>query len=154
MRLTTILDFFSLCTSFFWELRRPFPVESARPSAKEQFLAGGSACDNERMARAEGPLHRLLLALLNKANLARIPVLELSRRERRSLQAGRVRHDAVEPDSFRRRLQRRRERDPRRARRALPHLLAADFCFHLSARLLGRGCRGSYPGFLCDDTGR
>ena len=99
----------------------------------------GSPCDNEQTERVEGPAHRRDLALLNKANLTKIPGLELSQCERRNRQAGRVRHHALEPDCFRCRLQKQRAGNPCSTRRALPHLLAADFCFHLPTRLLESG---------------
>jgi len=114
----------------------------------------GSPCDNEQTERVEGPAHRRDLALLNKANLTKIPGLELSQCERRNRQAGCVRHHALEPDCFRFRLQKQRARNPCSTRGALPHLLAADFCFHLPTWLFDPGRRGPHAGFLCDDTGR
>jgi len=99
----------------------------------------GSPCDNEQTKRVEEPRHRRDLALLNKENLTKIPSLELSQRERRNRQAGRVRHHALEPHSFRCRLQKQRAGNPCGTRRALPYILAADFCFHLPARLFDPG---------------
>jgi hypothetical protein len=99
----------------------------------------GVPCDNQQTERVEGPARRRNLALLNKGNLPRILGLELSQRERRNHQAGHIRHHAVEPHSFRYRLQRQRAGNPCGTRRALPHLLAADFCFHLPTRLLDPG---------------
>jgi len=91
----------------------------------------GAPCDNVQTERVEGPAHRRDLVLLNKANLTKIPGLEFSQSERRNRQAGHIRHHALEPHSFRFRLQRQRAGNPCGTRRALPHLLAADFCFHL-----------------------
>ena len=129
----------------------------SRGSAAAANLAGripnGSPCDNERTECAQGSAHRLLLVLLNGTDLPRVVILELSPQEPRNLQAGCVRHDALESHSFQRQLQGRREREPRSARRALPHLLAADFCFRLPPRLLSRRRRGSHTGFLCHDSG-
>ena len=102
-------------------------------------ISCGSPCDNEQTKRLEGLAHRRDLALLNKANLAKLPGLELSQSERRNPQARRIRHHALEPHSFRCRLQRQRGGNPCGTRRALPHLLAADFCFHLPTRLLESG---------------
>lgn len=99
----------------------------------------GAPCDNVQTERVEGPAHRRDLVLLNKANLTKIPGLELSQRERRNRQAGHIRHHALEPHSFRFRLRRQRAGNPCGTRRALPHLLAADFCFRLPARLLNPG---------------
>src|SRR5436190_806826 len=110
--------------------------------------------DNVQTERVEGPAHRRDLVLLNKANLTKIPGLELSQHERRNRQAGRVRHHALEPDCFRWRLQKQRAGNPCSTRRALPHLLAADFCFYLPTWLFDPGRRGPHAGFLCDDTGR
>ena len=141
-----------LLAAVLWR-RCSFRVKPGRPSPKEPFLADGSPCDNERTEGAQEPAFRLSLDLLNKRDLSRILVLELSPRERRNLQVGRVRHNALESHSFWRQLQQRRERHPRSARRALPHLLAADFCFRLPARLLSRRRRGSHTGFLCHDSG-
>ena len=115
-------------------------------------MPDGSPCDNERTACAQRPAHRRF-GLVNKMDLRRVLVLELTPPQRRNAQAGRLCHDALESHSFRRQLPEWRERYPRGARRALPHLLAADFCFHLPARLLGRGRRGSHAGFLCHDSG-
>src|SRR5215831_7958352 len=64
----------------------------------------------------------------------------------------RIRHDALECNHFRRRFERKRDGNPRRAGRALPHLLAADLFFYHAARLLTRGRRGSDAGLLCEDT--
>jgi hypothetical protein len=114
----------------------------------------GSPCDNEQTERVEGPAHRRDLALLNKATLTKIPDLELSQRERRNRQTGHIRHHALDPDCFRCRLQKQRAGNPRGTRRALPHLLAADFCFYLPTWLFDPGRRGPHAGFLCDDTGR
>ena len=114
----------------------------------------GSPCDNEQIKRVEDPGHRRDLPLLNRADLTKIPGLELSQRERRNRPAGRVRHHALEPYSFRSRLQKQRAGNPCGTCRALPYLLAADFCFHLPARLFDPGRRGPHAGFLCDDTGR
>ena len=99
----------------------------------------GSPCDNEQIKRVEEPGHRRDLPLLNRANLTKISGLELSQRERRNRPAGRVRHHALEPHSFRSRLQKQRAGNPRCTRRALPYLLAADFCFHLPPRLFDPG---------------
>ena len=44
----------------------------------------GSPCDNEQIKRVEEPGHRRDLPLLNRANLTKIPSLELSQRERRN----------------------------------------------------------------------
>ena len=143
----------SVLAAVLWR-RCSLPAEPGRPSQKEPFLADGSPCDNQRTERAPGPAHRVHLALFNKTDRPRLQSLELSRHERRNHQAGRVRHDALKSHSFHRQLQGRRERYPRSARRALPHLLAADFCFRFPARLLGRGRQGSHAGFLCHDTGR
>ena len=95
--------------------------------------------DNGQTKRVEEPAHRRDLALLNKANLTKIPGLELSQRERRKGQRGRVRHHALEPHSFRCRLQRQAAGSRCGARRALPNLLAADFWFHLPTGLFNRG---------------
>jgi len=114
----------------------------------------GSPCDNEQTERVEGPAHRRDLALLNKATLTKIPGLELSQRQRRNRQAGRIRHHALESYSFRYRRQRQRAGNLCGTRRALPHLLAADFCFHLPTWLFDPRRRGPHAGFLCDDTGR
>ena len=99
----------------------------------------GAPCDSVQTERVEGPAHRRDLVLLNKANLTKIPGLELSQRKRRNRQAGHIRHHALEPNSFGFRLQRQRAGNPCGTRRALPHLLAADFCFRLPARLLNAG---------------
>lgn len=80
---------------------------------------------------SEGLEHRRDLALLNKAGLTRIPGLELSQRKPRNRQAGHIRHDALEPDPFRCGLQKQGAGNQCGTLRALPHLLAADFCFHL-----------------------
>ena len=114
----------------------------------------GSPYDNQQTERVEGPAHRRDLALLDKANLTKIPGLELSQRERRNRQAGHVRHHALESHSFRSRLQKQRAGNQCGTRRALPHLLAADFCFHLPTWLFDPGRRGPHAGFLSDDTGR
>ena len=143
----------TLLAAVIWR-RCLFRMETGGPLPEEPFLADGSPCDNERTECAQGPAHRLTLILFNKTDLPRLLVFELSPPERRNLQAGRVRHDALESHSFRRQLQDRRERHRRSACRALPHLLAADFCFRLPARLLGRGRRGSHTGFLCHDAER
>ena len=132
--------------------RGPFRVEAGRPSREGPFVAAGSPRDNERTEYARGPAHRLPLVLFDKIGRLRILVLELSPQKRRNLQTRRVRHDALESHSFQHQLQERRERHPDSARRALPPLLAADFCFRLPERLLGRGRRGSHAGFLCHDT--
>ena len=99
----------------------------------------GSPCDNEQIERVDEPGHSRDLALLNKANLTKVHGLELSQRKRRNRQAGHVRHHALEPHSFRCRLQKQRAGNPCGTRRALPYLLAADFCFHLPARLFDPG---------------
>lgn len=114
----------------------------------------GARCDNVQSERVEGLGHRRGLALLNKANLTKISGLELSQRERTNCQAGHIRHDALEPDPFRYGLQRQRARNQYGTRRALPHLLAADFCFHLPTWLFDPRRRGPHAGFLCDNTGR
>ena len=75
-------------------------------------ISRGSLCDNEQTKRVEEPRHRRDLALLNKANITKIPGLELSQRERTNRQAGRVCHHALEPHSFRCRLQKQRAGDP------------------------------------------
>ena len=95
----------------------------------------GSPCNNEQTKRVEEPGHSRDLALLNKANLTKVHGLELSQRKRRNRPTGRVRHHALEPHSVRRRLQKQRAGNPCGTRRALPYLLAADFCFHLPTRL-------------------
>lgn len=92
-----------------------------------------------KIERVEEPRDRRDLALLNKANLTKIHGLELSQRERRHCRAGRVRYHALEPYSFRFRLQKQRAGNPCCTRRALPYLLAADFCFHLPTRLFDPG---------------
>ena len=112
---------------------------SAAAADLAEQIQRGSPCDNEKTERVEEPGHRRDLTLLNKANLTKIPGLELSQRQRRNRQAGRVRHHALEPHSFQWRLQRRKAGNPYGTRRALPHLLAADFCFHLPTRLLEPG---------------
>ena len=117
-------------------------------------ISRGSPCDNEQTERVEGPGHRRDLALLNKANLTKIFGLELSQPQRRNRQAGRVRHHALESYSFRWRRQRQRAGNQCGTRRALPHLLAADFCFHLPTWSFDSGRRGPHAGFLCDDTER
>jgi hypothetical protein len=96
-------------------------------------------CDNVQTERLEEPAHRRDLVLLDKAHLTKVPSLELSQRERRNRQAGHIRHHTLEPHSFRFRLQIQRAGNPCGTGRALPHLLAADFCFHLPARLLNPG---------------
>lgn len=80
---------------------------------------------------SEGLGHRRDLVLLNNASLTKIPGLELSQRKPRNRQAGHIRHDALEPDRFRCGLEKQRAGNQCGTRRALPHLLAADFCFHL-----------------------
>src|SRR5262245_39574455 len=116
----------------------------SRGSAPAGHLADqiprGSPCDNAQTKRVEEPGHRRDFALLNKANLTKVHGLELSPLEQRNRQAGRVRHHALEPHSFRCRLQKQRPGNPCGTRRALPYLLAADFCFHLPTRLFDAGC--------------
>ena len=72
----------------------------------------GSPCGNQQTERVEEPGHRRDLALLDKATLTNIPGLELSQRERRNRPARRVRHHALEPHSFRSRLQKQRAGNP------------------------------------------
>ena len=141
----------TLLTPKIWR-RCPFGVAPG-PSSPEPF-PDGSSCGKDRMECGRGPARRLILILFYKTDLPRLLMLELSARERRNLQAERVRHHALESHSFRRQLKDRRERHARSACRALPHLLAADFCFRLPARLLSRGRRGSHAGFLCHDAER
>jgi hypothetical protein len=130
----------------------------SRGSATADGLADqiprGWPCDNQQTERVEGPAHRRDSALLNKASLTKIPGLELRQRERRNRQARHIRHHTLEPHSFRCRLQKQRAGNQCGTRRALPHLLAADFCFHLPTWLFDSGRRGPHAGFLCDDTER
>ncbi len=66
-------------------------------------------------------------------------------------QPGSVLDHAMERDPLLRGGQRQRERENEEgARGALPHLLAADFRFHLPARISGERCTGSDAGFFCD----
>jgi hypothetical protein len=126
--------------------------ETALPSAEAPGAAAQSALTAGPLAHEQGTIHAVAealqsrgsalagdLALPNKANFTKIPGLEFSRSERRKHRAGRIRHYALEPHSFRRRPQRQRAGNPCGTRRALPHLLAADFCFHLPTRLLDPG---------------
>lgn len=110
--------------------------------------------DDEQTERIEEPAHRRDLTLLNMANLTKIRPLELRQRERRNRPQGGVRYHTLEPHSFRSRLQKQRAGNPCGTRRALPHLLAADFCLHLPTWLFDAGCRGPHAGFLCEDTAR
>src|SRR5438046_10463770 len=55
----------------------------------------------------------------------------------------RVRHDALERHSVQRRFEIGGEANSFSARRALPHVLAANLFLHHAARVLARGCRGS-----------
>ena len=100
------------------------------PEIREPALPSAEAPD-QQTEHVEGPAHRRDLALLNEASLTKIHGLELSQRERTHRQARHIRHDTLEPHSFRCRLQKQRAGNPCGTRRALSHLLAADFCFHL-----------------------
>jgi hypothetical protein len=59
----------------------------------------------------------------------------------------------MEPDIFREQIGERRTNDARRAGRASPDVLAADFLVYLPTRLFNAGCAGPHAGFLCEDTG-
>ena len=80
--------------------------------------------------------------------------LELCQRERRNRPAGHVRHNALESHSFWNRLQNQRAGNQCGTRRALQHLLAADFCFRLPTWSFDPGRRGPHAGFLSDGIGR
>jgi len=58
----------------------------------------------------------------------------------------------LESHTFSRKLGKRRAEGTRRARRALPNLLATHFLVCLRTRLFSRGCAGPHAGFFCDDT--
>ena len=141
-----------------WSLKfeNDFVAQFSRCFASAGDLADqiphGVRCDNVQTERVEGPEHRCDLILLNKANFPKVPVLDFSQCERRNRQEGRIRHHPLESHSFLFRLQRQRAGNPCCTRRALPHLLAADFCFHLPTWFFDPGRRGSHAGFLCHDT--
>ena len=79
-----------------------------------------------------------------------IPAREAKRRCRARAEPGSVLDHALECDPLLRDSQRRSNgEDAEGARGTLPDLLAADFRFHLPARLFGERCAGSDPGFFC-----
>src|SRR5262245_59768176 len=61
----------------------------------------------------------------------------------------RVREDALEPRSFRRRLAKWRSRSPLSISGAMPDLLASNLFFHRTTWLLAPGRRGPDAGFFC-----
>ena len=77
------------------------PTLTAIPDAWQPRGSAPTGDVADEILRAEGPAHRRDLALLNKANLTKIPGLELSQHERRNRQAGHIRHHTLEPHSFR-----------------------------------------------------
>ena len=63
----------------------------------------------------------------------------------------RVRDHPLEPHPFGRQ-RKRREKGPRRTRRALPNLLATGFLVCLQTRLSNRGCARHHAGFFFDNS--
>ncbi len=107
----------------------------------------------DKVLSAERPMHLRDSALLNKVNFTKIPGLEFSQHERRKRQTRRIRHHTLEPHSVRCRLQKQRTGNQGGTRRALPDLLATDFCLYLPTRLFDSRRRRPHSGFLCEDTG-
>lgn len=79
-----------------------------------------------------------------------MPAREAGRRYRARAEPRSVRDYALERDPLLRNWQRRPNgENAEGARGPLPDLLAADFRFHLPARIPGERCTGSNPGFFC-----